>query len=90
MTPLPQEPSVERRRPVGVGNEDEVDRVEVWKVVELLARPDKDDAGGLLDDREAVEIELRDDAVEVEVEESESVEMWRGSGGGIGEYCDGQ
>lgn len=35
MTPLPQEPSVERRRPVGVADEDEVDRVEVWKVAEL-------------------------------------------------------
>ena len=56
MTPLPQEPSVERRRPVGVADEDDVDRVEVWKVAELVARPDENDAGGVLDDREAAEV----------------------------------
>lgn len=56
VTPLPQEPSVERRRPVGVADEDDVDRVEVWKVAELVARPDENDAGGVLDDREAAEV----------------------------------
>ena len=53
--PLPQEPSVERRGFVGVGDVVEgLERVLVANVVEVVARVNEDDAGRLLDDREAV------------------------------------